>query len=262
MTAPFEIKGESGEWEVVVGLEVHAQITASNAKLFSGAATAFGAEPNIQVSLVDAAMPGMLPVPNRECIRQAVRTGMALDAVINRWSRFDRKNYFYADLPQGYQISQLYHPLVGEGEIEILLDEKDETSAKRIGIERIHVEQDAGKLMHDQHPTMSYVDLNRCGVALMEIVSRPDMASPAEAGAYLRKLRAILRYVGSCDGNMEEGSMRADVNVSVRRAGEPLGTRTETKNVNSVRFVMQTIEHEARRQVELIEQGGKVVVRS
>ncbi|HVM38632.1 MAG TPA: Asp-tRNA(Asn)/Glu-tRNA(Gln) amidotransferase subunit GatB [Sphingomicrobium sp.] len=257
-TAPFRIKGDSGEWEVVIGLEVHAQVT-SSAKLFSGAATAFGAEPNTQVSLVDAAMPGMLPVPNRECIRQAVRTGMALDAVINRWSRFDRKNYFYADLPQGYQISQLYHPLVGEGAVEVLLDEKDESSAKRIGIERIHVEQDAGKLMHDQHPTMSYVDLNRCGVALMEIVSRPDMRSPAEAGAYLRKLRAILRYVGSCDGNMEEGSMRADVNVSVRKPGQEFGTRTETKNVNSVRFVMQTIEHEARRQVELIEGGGTVV---
>jgi aspartyl-tRNA(Asn)/glutamyl-tRNA(Gln) amidotransferase subunit B len=255
----YRIKGETGEWEVVVGLEVHAQITASKAKLFSGAATAFGAEPNTQVSLVDAAMPGMLPVPNRECIRQAVRTGMALDAKINRWSRFDRKNYFYADLPQGYQISQLYHPLVGEGEVEVLTDEKDESSAKRIGIERIHVEQDAGKLMHDQHPTMSYVDLNRCGVALMEIVSRPDMRSPAEAGAYLRKLRAILRYVGSCDGNMEEGSMRADVNVSVRKPGAELGTRTETKNVNSVRFVMQAIEHEAKRQVELLESGGTIV---
>ncbi|MFL6850821.1 MAG: Asp-tRNA(Asn)/Glu-tRNA(Gln) amidotransferase subunit GatB, partial [Sphingomicrobium sp.] len=257
-SAPFRIKGETGDWEVVVGLEVHAQVTASKAKLFSGAATAFGAEPNTQVSLVDAAMPGMLPVPNRECIRQAVRTGMALDARINRWSRFDRKNYFYADLPQGYQISQLYHPLVGEGEIEVLLDEKDESSAKRIGIERIHVEQDAGKLMHDQHPTMSYVDLNRCGVALMEIVSRPDMRSPAEAGAYLRKLRAILRYVGSCDGNMEEGSMRADVNVSVRKPGAEFGTRTETKNVNSVRFVMAVVEHEAKRQVELLESGGKV----
>ena len=201
----------------MVGLEVHAQVV-SEAKLFSGASTKFGAEPNTQVSLVDAAMPGMLPVPNRECIRQAVRTGMALDAVINRWSRFDRKNYFYADLPQGYQISQLYHPLVGPGEVEILLDEKDENSAKQIGIERIHVEQDAGKLMHDQHPTSSYVDLNRCGVALMEIVSRPDMNSPAEAGAYLRKLRSILRYVGICDGNMEEGSMRADVNVSRAQA--------------------------------------------
>ncbi|MBA2771389.1 MAG: Asp-tRNA(Asn)/Glu-tRNA(Gln) amidotransferase subunit GatB [Sphingomonas sp.] len=257
-TAPFRIKGGTGEWEVVVGLEVHAQITATASKLFSGAATAFGAEPNTQVSLVDAAMPGMLPVPNRECIRQAVRTGLALEAVINRWSRFDRKNYFYADLPQGYQISQLFYPLVGEGEVEVLLDEQDEGSAKRIGIERIHVEQDAGKLMHDQHATSSYVDLNRAGVALMEIVSRPDMRSPAEAGAYLRKLRAILRYVGSCDGNMEEGSMRADVNVSVRRPGEELGTRTETKNVNSVRFVMAVIESEARRQVELIEDGGTV----
>jgi len=256
--APFRIKGETGEWEVVVGLEVHAQITATASKLFSGAATAFGAEPNTQVSLVDAAMPGMLPVPNRECIRQAVRTGMALEAKINPVSRFDRKNYFYADLPQGYQISQLYHPLVGEGEVEVLLDEKDETSAKRIGIERLHVEQDAGKLMHDQHPTMSYVDLNRAGVALMEIVSKPDMRSPAEAGAYLRKLRAILRYVGSCDGNMEEGSMRADVNVSVRKPGGEYGTRTETKNVNSVRFVMAVVEHEAKRQVALIEEGGTV----
>ncbi|MBA3835704.1 MAG: Asp-tRNA(Asn)/Glu-tRNA(Gln) amidotransferase subunit GatB, partial [Sphingomonas sp.] len=258
MTEAYRIKGDTGEWEVVVGLEVHAQITATKSKLFSGAATEFGAEPNTQVSLIDAAMPGMLPVPNRECIRQAVRTGLALDAKINRWSRFDRKNYFYADLPQGYQISQLYHPLVGEGEVEILLDEQDEASTKQIGIERIHVEQDAGKLMHDQHATMSYVDLNRAGVALMEIVSRPDMASPAEAGAYLRKLRAILRYVGSCDGNMEEGSMRADVNVSVRKPGAELGTRTETKNVNSVRFVMAVIEHEAKRQVELIEEGGSV----
>src|SRR5881398_3995915 len=257
MSASFTVKGETGNWEVVVGLEVHAQVV-SQAKLFSGAATEFGAEPNTQVSLVDAAMPGMLPVPNRECIRQAVRTGMALDAKINRWSRFDRKNYFYADLPQGYQISQLYHPLVGEGEVEILTDEKDESTAKRIGIERIHVEQDAGKLMHDQHPTLSYVDLNRCGVALMEIVSRPDMRSPAEAGAYLRKLRSILRYVGSCDGNMEEGSMRADVNVSVHKPGGELGTRTETKNVNSVRFVMAVVEHEAKRQVELIEGGGEV----
>jgi aspartyl-tRNA(Asn)/glutamyl-tRNA(Gln) amidotransferase subunit B len=255
----YRIKGETGEWEVVVGLEVHAQITATASKLFSGAATAFGAEPNTQVSLVDAAMPGMLPVPNRECIRQAVRTGMALDAKINAWSRFDRKNYFYADLPQGYQISQLYHPLVGEGEVEVLVDDKDEATAKTIGIERIHVEQDAGKLMHDQHPTMSYVDLNRCGVALMEIVSRPDMRSPAEAGAYLRKLRSILRYVGSCDGNMEEGSMRADVNVSVRKPGDEFGTRTETKNVNSVRFVMAVVEHEAKRQVEVLEDGGAIV---
>ncbi|HVI98491.1 MAG TPA: Asp-tRNA(Asn)/Glu-tRNA(Gln) amidotransferase subunit GatB [Sphingomonas sp.] len=250
----YRIQGATGEWEVVIGLEVHAQVT-SNAKLFSGASTAFGAEPNTQVSLVDAAMPGMLPVPNRECIRQAVRTGMAIDAAINKWSRFDRKNYFYADLPQGYQISQLYHPLVGEGSVEIEVDE----ASKRIGVERIHVEQDAGKLMHDQHPTRSYVDLNRSGVALMEIVSRPDMRSPVEAGAYLRKLRSILRYVGSCDGNMEEGSMRADVNVSVRKPGAEFGTRTETKNVNSVRFVMQAIEHEANRQVDVLEAGGKIV---
>ena len=259
MVSSYRIQGATGEWEVVIGLEVHAQVT-SHAKLFSGAATAFGAEPNSQVSLVDAAMPGMLPVPNRECIRQAVRTGMAIEAQINRWSRFDRKNYFYADLPQGYQISQLYHPLVGEGSLTIEADEKAGIPEdKTIGIERIHVEQDAGKLMHDQHPSMSYVDLNRSGVALMEIVSRPDMRSPAEAGAYVRKLRAILRYVGSCDGNMEEGSMRADVNVSVRKPGAEFGTRTETKNVNSVRFVMQTIEHEASRQVDLIEDGGVVV---
>lgn len=250
----YRIQGVTGEWEVVIGLEVHAQVT-SNAKLFSGAATEFGAEPNSQVSLIDAAMPGMLPVPNRECIRQAVRTGMAIDAQINKWSRFDRKNYFYADLPQGYQISQLYHPIVGEGQIDIQLDDRTKT----IGIERIHVEQDAGKLMHDQHPTMSYVDLNRSGVALMEIVSRPDMRSPAEAGAYLAKLRTILRYVGSCDGNMDQGSMRADVNVSVRKPGDEFGTRTETKNVNSVRFVMAVVESEARRQVDLIEDGGTVV---
>jgi aspartyl-tRNA(Asn)/glutamyl-tRNA(Gln) amidotransferase subunit B len=258
-SATYRVEGATGPWEVVIGLEVHAQVT-SEAKLFSGAATAFGAEPNTQVSLVDAAMPGMLPVPNAECIRQAVRTGMAIGAQINRWSRFDRKNYFYADLPQGYQISQLYHPLVGEGAIEISLDDKDtDAQTKTIGVERIHVEQDAGKLMHDQHPTRSYVDLNRSGVALMEIVSRPDMRSPAEAGAYLRKLRAILRYVGSCDGNMEQGSMRADVNVSVRKAGDEFGTRTETKNVNSIRFVMAAIEGEARRQVDVIEAGGKIV---
>jgi len=258
-SSKYRIQGATGEWEVVIGLEVHAQVT-SNAKLFSGAATAFGAEPNSQVSLVDAAMPGMLPVPNRECIRQAVRTGLAIEAQINRWSRFDRKNYFYADLPQGYQISQLYHPLVGEGQLSIEADEKAGISEdKSIGIERIHVEQDAGKLMHDQHPTRSYVDLNRSGVALMEIVSRPDMRSPAEAGAYLRKLRSILRYVGSCDGNMEEGSMRADVNVSVRKPGEEFGTRTETKNVNSVRFVMQAIEYEANRQVAVLEDGGRIV---
>ena len=255
----YRIQGATGEWEVVIGLEVHAQVT-SKAKLFSGASTEFGAEPNCNVSLVDAAMPGMLPVVNGECIRQAVRTGLALNAQINRWSRFDRKNYFYADLPQGYQISQLYHPIVGEGVIEVPLDEKDpDGEVKTIGIERIHVEQDAGKLMHDQHPTMSYVDLNRSGVALMEIVSRPDMRSPLEAGAYVRKLRSILRYVGSCDGNMEQGSMRADVNVSVRKLGDEFGTRTETKNVNSIRFVQQVVEHEARRQVDLIEDGGTVV---
>ncbi len=255
----YRIQGATGEWEVVIGLEVHAQVT-SHSKLFSGASTAFGAEPNSQVSLVDAAMPGMLPVLNAECIRQAVRTGMAIEAKINVWSQFDRKNYFYADLPQGYQISQLYHPIVGEGSLLIEADEKAGIEAdKVIGIERIHVEQDAGKLMHDQHPVMSYVDLNRSGVALMEIVSRPDLRSPAEAGAYVRKLRAILRYVGSCDGNMEEGSMRADVNVSVRKVGDELGTRTETKNVNSVRFVMQTIEHEAMRQVDVLEAGGTIV---
>jgi len=255
----YRIQGNTGEWEVVIGLEVHAQVT-SESKLFSGSSTGFGAEPNSHVSLVDAAMPGMLPVPNRECLRQAVRTGMAINAQINRWSRFDRKNYFYADLPQGYQISQLYHPIVGEGEIEVTLNEKDPDSAvKKIGIERIHVEQDAGKLMHDQHPTMSFVDLNRSGVALMEIVSRPDMRSPQEAGAYVKKLRSILRYVGSCDGNMEQGSMRADVNVSVRKPGGELGTRTETKNVNSIRFMMQAIEYEAQRQVDLIESGGAVV---
>ena len=254
----YRIQGATGEWEVVIGLEVHAQIS-TQAKLFSGAATAFGAEPNTQVSLVDAAMPGMLPVPNAECVRQAVRTGIAIGAAINPWSRFDRKNYFYADLPQGYQISQLYHPIVGEGSVEITPDDKQPDQTKVIGVERIHIEQDAGKLMHDQHPTMSYVDLNRSGVALMEIVSRPDMTSPAEAGAYLTKLRTILRYVGSCDGNMDQGSMRADVNVSVRRPGEEFGTRTETKNVNSVRFVMATVEYEASRQVDVLEAGGKIV---
>ena len=250
----YRIAGATGEWEVVIGLEVHAQIT-SRAKLFSGASTEFGGEPNTHVSLVDAAMPGMLPVLNEECVRQAVRTGMALEARINAWSRFDRKNYFYADLPQGYQISQLYHPLVGEGALVI----DTEQGSKTIGIERIHIEQDAGKLMHDQHPSFSYIDLNRCGVALMEIVSRPDMESPEEAGAYVRKLRSILRYVGSCDGNMEQGSMRADVNVSVRRPGGGLGTRCEIKNVNSVRFIMAAIEYEARRQVDIIEGGGSIV---
>ncbi len=251
----YKIRGATGEWEVVIGLEVHAQVT-SKAKLFSGASTEFGAEPNTQVALVDAAFPGMLPVPNEECLRQAVRTGMALNAQINAWARFDRKNYFYADLPQGYQISQLYHPIVGEGQIQVDLENG---ATKTVGIERIHIEQDAGKLMHDQHPDFSYVDLNRTGVALMEIVSRPDMRSPEEAGAYVRKLRSILRYVGSCDGNMEQGSMRADVNVSVRRPGDAFGTRTETKNVNSVRFIMAAIEYEARRQVEVLEEGGTIV---
>ena len=248
------IKGATGDWEIVVGLEVHAQVTAK-AKLFSGASTEFGAEPNAQVSLVDAAMPGMLPVINGECVRQAVRTGLAIDAQINKWSRFDRKNYFYPDLPQGYQISQLYHPIVGEGHLDITLDDG---ITKRIGIERIHLEQDAGKSIHDMDPRHSYVDLNRAGVALMEIVSKPDMRSPEEAGAFLKKLRAILRTLGTCDGNMEEGSMRCDVNVSVRKAGAPLGTRCEIKNVNSVRFVMQAIVYEAKRQVDLLESGGAV----
>ncbi|MGK2284678.1 Asp-tRNA(Asn)/Glu-tRNA(Gln) amidotransferase subunit GatB [Pedomonas sp. V897] len=253
-TKPYRIHGATGDWEVVIGMEVHAQVI-SNAKLFSGAATAFGAEPNAQVSLVDAAMPGMLPVINGECVRQAVRTGLALGAQINKWSRFDRKNYFYADLPQGYQISQFQYPVVGEGEIVLDLEGG---RTKTVGIERIHLEQDAGKSIHDQSPTRSYVDLNRSGVALMEIVSKPDMRSPEEAGAYLRKLRTILRYIGTCDGNMEEGSMRADVNVSVRRPGEPFGTRCEIKNVNSVRFVMAAIEYEARRQVDILEDGGTI----
>ena len=250
----YTITGTTGPWEIVVGLEVHAQVTAAS-KLFSGAAASFGAEPNTQVSLVDAAMPGMLPVLNGECVRQAVRTGLALGAEINRFSRFDRKNYFYADLPQGYQITQLYHPIVGEG---ALIVEPDGAAPKSIGIERIHLEQDAGKSVHDGHATMTYVDLNRSGCALMEIVSKPDMRSPVEAGAYVRKLRSLLRYVGSCDGNMEEGSLRADVNVSVRKAGAPFGTRTETKNVNSVRYVMAAIEFEAHRQVDVLESGGSV----
>ncbi len=249
------IQGASGEWEVVIGLEVHAQV-ASASKLFSGADTSFGAPPNSQVSLVDAAMPGMLPVINRICVEQAVRTGLGLGAAINRVSIFDRKNYFYPDLPAGYQISQFKNPIVGEGEVEIeLADGRTQT----VGIERLHLEQDAGKSLHDQHPNLTYVDLNRAGVALMEIVSKPDMRSAEEAGAYLRKLRAILRYLGTCDGNMQEGSMRADVNVSVRRPGAELGTRTETKNLNSVRFVEQAIHYEARRQVDLIEGGGQVV---
>jgi aspartyl-tRNA(Asn)/glutamyl-tRNA(Gln) amidotransferase subunit B len=248
------IKGETGDWEIVLGLEVHAQVI-SDAKLFSGAPTAFAADPNTQVSLVDAAMPGMLPVINERCVEQAVRTGLGLNARINLRSVFDRKNYFYADLPAGYQISQYKDPIVGEGEIEIdLPDGKTRT----VGIERLHLEQDAAKSLHDQHPTQTYVDLNRSGVALMEIVSKPDMRSPEEAAAYLGKLRSIVRYLGTCDGNMDEGSMRCDVNVSVRRPGEGLGTRCEIKNVNSIRFVKQAIEYEARRQVEILEGGGKI----
>ncbi|HUB15412.1 MAG TPA: Asp-tRNA(Asn)/Glu-tRNA(Gln) amidotransferase subunit GatB [Acetobacteraceae bacterium] len=252
--ATYSIEGSTGAWEVVVGLEVHAQVI-SRAKLFSGAATDFGAEPNAQVSFVDAAFPGMLPVINRECVAQAVRTGLGLNAHIHMVSRFDRKNYFYADLPAGYQISQYQHPIVGTGEVEV---ELADGTAKAIGVTRLHLEQDAGKSLHDQHPTKSYIDLNRSGVALMEIVSEPDIRSPEEAGAYLRKLRTILRYLGTCDGNMEEGSMRADVNVSVRQHGEPYRTRCEVKNVNSVRFVMQAIEAEAKRQVEVWESGGTV----
>jgi aspartyl-tRNA(Asn)/glutamyl-tRNA(Gln) amidotransferase subunit B len=250
----YIVEGSTGPWEVVIGLEVHAQVI-SNAKLFSGASTTFGAEPNTQVSFVDAAFPGMLPVINRECVAQAVRTGLGLNAHINVVSRFDRKNYFYADLPAGYQISQYQHPIVGEGVIEIELASGE---TKQIGITRLHLEQDAGKSLHDQHPTKSYIDLNRSGVALMEIVSEPDLRSPEEAGAYLRKMRTILRYLGTCDGNMEEGSMRADVNVSVRKHGEPFRTRCEVKNVNSVRFVMLAIEAEAKRQVGVWEGGGAV----
>ena len=248
------VTGRTGDWEVVIGLEVHAQVS-SNAKLFSGASASFGSAPNENVSLVDAAMPGMLPVINRECVYQAIRTGLGLKAQINLTSVFDRKNYFYADLPQGYQISQFKDPIVGEGSLRIVMADG---STRDIGIERLHLEQDAGKSMHDQHPTKSYIDLNRTGVALMEIVSRPDMRSAAEAAAYVRKLRSILRYLGTCDGNMEEGSLRADVNVSVRRPGEELGTRTETKNLNSVRFIMQAIDYEVERQIEVLEAGGSI----
>ena len=250
----YRLQGETGEWEVIVGLEVHAQVI-SDAKLFSGASTTFGAEPNSQVSLVDAAMPGMLPVINKTCVEQAVKTGIGLGAEINLYSVFDRKNYFYADLPQGYQISQYKDPIVGEGAIEIDLPGG---VTKTIGIERLHLEQDAGKSLHDQHPSKSYIDLNRSGVALMEIVSRPDLRSPEEAGAYLKKLRSIVRYLGTCDGNMQEGSMRCDCNVSVRKPGDDLGTRCEIKNVNSIRFVQQSIEIEAKRQIEIIEAGGKI----
>jgi aspartyl-tRNA(Asn)/glutamyl-tRNA(Gln) amidotransferase subunit B len=248
------IEGATGEWEVIVGLEVHAQV-ASRSKLFSGAATEFGAEPNSHVSLVDAAMPGMLPVINAECIAQAVRTGLGLNAKINLKSVFDRKNYFYPDLPQGYQISQYKQPIVGEGEVSVAMPNGETVT---VGIERLHLEQDAGKSLHDQHPTMSYVDLNRSGVALMEIVSKPDLRSSDEAKAFLTKLRTIVRYLGTCDGNMDEGSMRADVNVSVRKPGGEFGTRCEIKNVNSIRFVGQAIEYEARRQIGILEDGGGI----
>ncbi len=248
------IQGATGDWEVVIGLEIHAQVS-SEAKLFSGSSTKFGSEPNTQVSFVCSAMPGMLPTINEECIRQAVRTGLAMGCKINLRSVFDRKNYFYADLPQGYQISQFKDPIVGEGTIEV---ELDDGSTKVIGVERLHLEQDAGKSMHDQHPNQTYVDLNRSGVALMEIVSMPDMRSAEEAGAYFRKIRTLVRYAGTCDGNMDQGSMRADVNVSVRRPGEELGIRSETKNVNSIRFMMQVIEFESRRQIDILEDGGKV----
>ncbi len=248
------IKGATGDWEVVIGMEIHAQVT-SKSKLFSGASTDFGGDQNSHVSLVDAAMPGMLPVINEECVRQAVRTGLGLEAEIHLRSVFDRKNYFYPDLPQGYQISQYKYPIVGEGKVIVDLVDGSQIT---VGIERLHLEQDAGKSLHDQHPTMSYVDLNRSGVALMEIVSKPDLRSAEEARAYVTKLRTIMRYLGTCDGNMDEGSLRADVNVSVRRPGEPLGTRCEIKNVNSIRFIGQAVDTEARRQIAIIEDGGKI----
>ena len=248
------IRGATGDWEVVIGMEVHAQVT-SNSKLFSGASTEFGGEPNSHVSLVDAAMPGMLPVINKECVRQAVRTGLGLNAKINLRSVFDRKNYFYPDLPQGYQISQYKSPVVGEGEVVVELAGGESVT---VGIERLHLEQDAGKLLHDQSPTMSFVDLNRSGVALMEIVSKPDIRSSEQAKAYVTKLRSILRYLGTCDGDMEKGSLRADVNVSVRKPGEALGTRCEIKNMNSIAFIGQAIEYEARRQIGILEDGGAI----
>ncbi|HEY8274478.1 MAG TPA: Asp-tRNA(Asn)/Glu-tRNA(Gln) amidotransferase subunit GatB [Pseudolabrys sp.] len=248
------IKGATGDWEVVIGMEIHAQVT-SESKLFSGASTEFGGAPNSHVSLVDAAMPGMLPVINEECVRQAIRTGLGLKAKVNLRSVFDRKNYFYPDLPQGYQISQYQSPIVGEGAVAVDLEDG---SGVVVGIERVHLEQDAGKSLHDRHPDYSYVDLNRSGVALMEIVSKPDLRSAGEAKAFIAKLRSILRYLGTCDGDMEKGNLRADVNVSVRRPGEPLGTRCEIKNVNSIRFIGQAIEHEARRQIEIIEEGGTI----
>ena len=249
------IKGATGDWEVIVGLEIHAQVT-SQAKLFSGASAEYGGEPNSHVSLVDAAMPGMLPVINEECVAQAVRTGLGLKAQINLRSVFDRKNYFYPDLPQGYQISQFKSPIVGEG--EVIVDLPESGGQITVGIERLHLEQDAGKSLHDQSPSLSFVDLNRSGVALMEIVSKPDMRSSEEARAYVTKLRTILRYLGTCDGNMDEGSLRADVNVSVRRPGEGFGTRCEIKNVNSIRFMGQAIEYEARRQIGVLEDGGSI----
>ncbi|MEE1655154.1 Asp-tRNA(Asn)/Glu-tRNA(Gln) amidotransferase subunit GatB [Microvirga sp. CF3062] len=259
MNAPVNpkklVKGATGDWEIVIGMEIHAQVT-SQAKLFSGASTAFGNDPNSNVSLVDAAMPGMLPVINEECVRQAIRTGLGLKAEINLRSTFDRKNYFYPDLPQGYQISQYKSPIVGEGEVIVDVPETGETIMVRI--ERLHLEQDAGKSIHDLHPTMSFVDLNRSGVALMEIVSKPDLRSSDEARAYVTKLRTILRYLGTCDGDMDKGSLRADVNVSVRRPGDELGTRCEIKNVNSIRFIGQAIEFEARRQIAILEDGGKI----
>jgi aspartyl-tRNA(Asn)/glutamyl-tRNA(Gln) amidotransferase subunit B len=258
MTAPSGksnlIKGATGDWEVVIGMEIHAQVT-SQSKLFSGASTAFGGEPNSHVSLVDAAMPGMLPVINAECVKQAVRTGLGLKARINLKSVFDRKNYFYPDLPQGYQISQYKSPIVGEGEVVVDMPEGESVT---VGIERLHLEQDAGKSLHDRHSTLSFVDLNRAGVALMEIVSKPDLRSSEQAKAFVAKLRTILRYLGTCDGDMEKGNLRADVNVSVRKPGAPLGTRCEIKNVNSIRFIGQAIEHEARRQIEILEDGGKI----
>ena len=248
------IKGATGDWEVVIGMEIHAQVT-SKSKLFSGASTEFGGEENSHVSLVDAAMPGMLPVINEECVKQAVRTGLGLEAQINLRSSFDRKNYFYPDLPQGYQISQFKSPIVGEGEVIVDVSAHEQI---RVGVERLHLEQDAGKSIHDQSPTSSFVDLNRSGVALMEIVSKPDLRSAEEARAYVTKLRTIMRYLGTCDGDMEKGSLRADVNVSVRRPGEPLGTRCEIKNVNSIRFIGQAVDVEARRQIAIIEDGGKI----
>jgi aspartyl-tRNA(Asn)/glutamyl-tRNA(Gln) amidotransferase subunit B len=246
------ISGATGDWEAVVGMEIHAQVI-SKSKLFSGASTNFGAEPNSQVSLVDAAMPGMLPVINEECVAQAVRTGLALKAAIHLESVFDRKNYFYPDLPKGYQISQYSKPIVGEGEVLVDLGEGETVT---VGIERLHLEQDAGKSLHDQHPDYSYVDLNRCGIALMEIVTKPDMRSAEQAKAFMGKLRAILRYLGTCDGNMEQGSLRADINVSVRRPGEAFGTRCEIKNLNSIRSIGQAVEYEARRQIDILGDGG------